>query len=137
LLVSAEYLLQQRHSPNSVAPLINDQKGTAATTDDQIVGYARALARNWNAYGPTSELNRGASSYTTNYDKRLNDIFSVRASGNYYLARRWDYNSNNSWPTVNINPAVATKVSDRGTGQAIGVVTDVGLFLEHLAKHLS
>ena len=107
LLVSAEYLLQQRHSPNSVAPLINDQKGTAATTDDQIVGYARALARNWNAYGPTSELNRGASSYTTTYDKRLNDIFSVRASGNYYLARRWDYNSNNSWPTVNINPAVA------------------------------
>jgi outer membrane receptor protein involved in Fe transport len=107
LLVSAEYLLQQRHSPNSVAPLINDQKGTAANTDDQIVGYARGLARNHNAFGPNSELNRGASSYTTNYDKRLNEIFSVRASGNYYLARRWDYNSNNSWPTVNINPAVA------------------------------
>ncbi len=37
---------------------------------------------------------------------------------------------------VDINPAVATKVSDRGTGQAIGVVTDVGLFLELLAKHV-
>ncbi|MDX1981985.1 MAG: TIGR00300 family protein [Bryobacteraceae bacterium] len=37
---------------------------------------------------------------------------------------------------VDINPAVATKVSDRGTGQAIGVVTDVGLFLELLARHL-
>lgn len=37
---------------------------------------------------------------------------------------------------VDINPAVATKVSDRGTGQAIGVVTDVGLFLDHLAKFL-
>lgn len=37
---------------------------------------------------------------------------------------------------VDINPAVATKVSDRGTGQAIGVVTDVGLFLEHLARSL-
>ena len=42
---------------------------------------------------------------------------------------------------VDINPAVATKVSDRGTGQAVGVVTDVGLFLGsagakrlHLAK---
>ncbi len=35
---------------------------------------------------------------------------------------------------VDINPAVATKVSDRGTGQAIGVVTDVGLFLDHLAR---
>jgi lysine-ketoglutarate reductase/saccharopine dehydrogenase-like protein (TIGR00300 family) len=37
---------------------------------------------------------------------------------------------------VDINPAVATKVSDRGTGQAVGVVTDVGLFLDHLARHL-
>jgi hypothetical protein len=37
---------------------------------------------------------------------------------------------------VDINPAVVTKVSDRGTGQAVGVVTDVGLFLENLAKTL-
>ncbi len=38
--------------------------------------------------------------------------------------------------SVDINPAVATKVSDRGTGQAVGVVTDVGLFLDLLAKTL-
>jgi len=38
---------------------------------------------------------------------------------------------------VDINPAVVTKVSDRGTGQAVGVVTDVGLFLESLAKILA
>jgi len=37
---------------------------------------------------------------------------------------------------VDINPAVATKVSDRGTGQAVGVVTDVGLFLHMLSKVL-
>jgi len=37
---------------------------------------------------------------------------------------------------VDINPAVATKVSDRGTGQAVGVVTDVGLFLDMLARDL-
>jgi lysine-ketoglutarate reductase/saccharopine dehydrogenase-like protein (TIGR00300 family) len=37
---------------------------------------------------------------------------------------------------VDINPAVATKVSDRGTGQAVGVVTDVGLFLDHLSRML-
>ena len=37
---------------------------------------------------------------------------------------------------VDINPAVATKVSDRGTGQAVGVVTDVGLFLDLLLKAL-
>ena len=37
---------------------------------------------------------------------------------------------------VDINPAVATKVSDRGTGQAVGVVADVGLFLDLLSKTL-
>ncbi len=37
---------------------------------------------------------------------------------------------------VDINPAVATKVSDRGTGQAVGVVTDVGLFLDLLMRTL-
>ena len=37
---------------------------------------------------------------------------------------------------VDINPAVATKVSDRGTGQAIGVVSDVGQFLGLLAAQL-
>ncbi len=37
---------------------------------------------------------------------------------------------------VDINPAVATKVSDRGTGQAVGVVADVGLFLNLLSKDL-
>ena len=37
---------------------------------------------------------------------------------------------------VDINPAVATKVSDRGTGQAVGIVSDVGMFLELLSKAL-
>jgi lysine-ketoglutarate reductase/saccharopine dehydrogenase-like protein (TIGR00300 family) len=37
---------------------------------------------------------------------------------------------------VDINPAVPTKVSDRGTGHAVGVVTDVGLFLSLLASKL-
>jgi lysine-ketoglutarate reductase/saccharopine dehydrogenase-like protein (TIGR00300 family) len=38
---------------------------------------------------------------------------------------------------VDINPAVATKVSDRGTGQAVGVVTDVGQFLDLLSRELN
>ena len=37
---------------------------------------------------------------------------------------------------VDINPAVVTKVSDRGTGQAVGVVSDVGMFLDLLLKAL-
>ena len=37
---------------------------------------------------------------------------------------------------VGINPAVVTKLSDRGSTQTIGVVTDVGLFLHQLAAAL-
>ena len=37
---------------------------------------------------------------------------------------------------VDINPAVVTKLSDRGSAQTIGVVTDVGLFLHRLAEAL-
>jgi lysine-ketoglutarate reductase/saccharopine dehydrogenase-like protein (TIGR00300 family) len=38
---------------------------------------------------------------------------------------------------VDINPATVTKLSDRGSSQARGIVTDVGLFLEQLAMELS
>jgi lysine-ketoglutarate reductase/saccharopine dehydrogenase-like protein (TIGR00300 family) len=37
---------------------------------------------------------------------------------------------------VDINPAVVTKLADRGSSQTIGVVTDVGLFLHQLAQKL-
>lgn len=37
---------------------------------------------------------------------------------------------------VDINPAVVTKLADRGSGQAIGIVTDVGLFLRSLSDAL-
>jgi lysine-ketoglutarate reductase/saccharopine dehydrogenase-like protein (TIGR00300 family) len=38
---------------------------------------------------------------------------------------------------VDINPAVVTKLADRGSTQTIGIVTDVGLFLHHLAEALA
>lgn len=37
---------------------------------------------------------------------------------------------------VDINPAVVTKLADRGSSQTIGIVTDVGLFLHQLAVRL-
>ncbi len=37
---------------------------------------------------------------------------------------------------VDINPAVVTKLSDRGSAQTVGVVTDVGTFLTLLSQHL-
>jgi lysine-ketoglutarate reductase/saccharopine dehydrogenase-like protein (TIGR00300 family) len=38
--------------------------------------------------------------------------------------------------SVDINPATVTKLADRGSSQAIGIVTDIGLFLEQLAREL-
>lgn len=38
---------------------------------------------------------------------------------------------------VDINPAVVTKLSDRGTFQAVGLVTDAELFLRELVEELS
>jgi hypothetical protein len=37
---------------------------------------------------------------------------------------------------VDINPAVVTKLSDRGTSQAVGLVSDVGTFLPLLVNEL-
>jgi arginine dihydrolase len=37
---------------------------------------------------------------------------------------------------IDINPSVVTKLSDRGTSQAVGIVSDVGLFLRALAAKL-
>jgi lysine-ketoglutarate reductase/saccharopine dehydrogenase-like protein (TIGR00300 family) len=38
--------------------------------------------------------------------------------------------------SVDINPATVTKLADRGSAQAVGIVTDIGLFLEQLAREL-
>ena len=37
---------------------------------------------------------------------------------------------------VDINPATVTKLADRGSAQALGIATDIGLFLEQLALEL-
>ncbi|MBI5693923.1 MAG: TonB-dependent receptor [Verrucomicrobia bacterium] len=127
LLVAAEYLLQMRHAPLNAAPLVTDQKGTASNLDDEAVGYAWGLA-NYNPFGPNSELNRGYSGMTANYDKRLNEVWSVRASGNYYLVRRWDYNQNTGWGGITINPSSATAAvqSARGANPQKGLIFEDG-----------
>ena len=38
---------------------------------------------------------------------------------------------------VDINPAVVTKLGDRGSSQTVGIVTDVGLFLHQLSTQLA
>ncbi len=37
---------------------------------------------------------------------------------------------------ADINPSVVTKLADRGSAQAVGIVMDVGLFLNLLARKL-
>lgn len=37
---------------------------------------------------------------------------------------------------VDINPAVVTKLADRGSSQALGIVSDVGFFLRALSARL-
>jgi len=37
---------------------------------------------------------------------------------------------------VDINPSTVTKLMDRGSAQAIGLVTDIGIFLPRLAEEI-
>jgi hypothetical protein len=37
---------------------------------------------------------------------------------------------------IDINPSTVTKLMDRGTAQAIGLVTDIGIFLPRLVEEI-
>ncbi|HEV8073556.1 MAG TPA: TonB-dependent receptor [Opitutaceae bacterium] len=106
LIVSAEYFLQIQHAPQASAPELFITR--AATPDNaattHAIGLDTALA-GINAYGPHSELNRGNISYTGEYDKSFNDVWSMRLGTNYYRSRRWDFNASNvPWGTVVLAP---------------------------------
>jgi len=81
----AEYFLQTQHAPQASAPAIFVTR--AATPDNtattHAIGYDTALA-GINAYGPNSELNPGAISYTAEFNKAFNDVWSIHVAGNYY-----------------------------------------------------
>ncbi len=137
LFLSGEFFAQLRHDPIPTAPLIIDQKGTAATTDDVAVGYALNLAR-YSAFGPKSELNRGNTSFAAVFEHTLSPVFSTRLSANGYGARRWDYNQVGGWGTININPAGANPAirSARGaTPTRTQIDEDGGGFQGDLLAH--
>jgi iron complex outermembrane recepter protein len=126
LFFSAEYFHQTRNAPPASAPLVVDQKGTSSNVDDEAIGYAKPLA-DYNAAGPNSELNRGNIAITGVYEKRLTDIFTTRIGANYYRARRWDYNNNTGWGTVNINTSNgAAPFSERGATPNKGLIFEDG-----------
>lgn len=138
LLVSAEYFIQYRNAPQSSAPIITDQKGTAATTDDEVIGYAKNLAR-YNAFGPNSELFRGSNTGYLSYDKKLGDVFSMRLGGQYFQADRWDYNQNTGFGAIVINSATPANnyISTRGATPNRGLILEEGggVQLDTVAKY--
>jgi iron complex outermembrane receptor protein len=138
LLLSAEYFLQIQHAPQASAPAIFVTvpavpiPGTnVSTATTHAIGYDTALA-GVNAYGPHSELNRGNISYTGEYDKAFNDVWSLRAAVNNYRSRRYDFNDGNSpWgsgitlnaagvpnPVTRLNPVKGLIQEDGGGFQA-------------------
>lgn len=136
LLLSAEYFLQIRHSPTATAPLVTDQKGTAATTDDTVVGYNTNLLK-YSPYGPMSELNRSNLGFNAVYEKQLSSIWSVRLAGNYYKARRWEYNQNTGWGAIAINKSTgAAPTTARGaTPNKAYIFEDGGGFQGDVLAH--
>ncbi len=127
LLASFEYFMQYRDAPMSAAPMITDQKGTASTADDQVIGYAKNLAK-YNAFGPNSELNRGSNTGFMTYDKSFSDIYSLRVGGQLFQARRWDYNQNTGFGAIVVNSTVPANnyTSTRGAVPNRGLIFEDG-----------
>ena len=139
LTLMIEDFHQDRGSPLAPAPVVIDQNGTTTTTDDKAIGYALKLGK-YNAYGPYSQLDRGNRSYTAIYEKNLDTIFSVRASGNIYSARREDFNQNQNWQAVNVNrPGGLAPIAARGTATSVPnwgrINEDGGAFQADLLAH--
>ena len=49
------------------------------------------------------------TSFTGTYEKEINSVLSARVSGNYFRARRWDYNQNVAAPNVNQRTLIMTR----------------------------
>ena len=108
LLLQAEYFSRVVHSPTSPAPYILNDQNTTVATDDKIVGIASELGT-LQQFGTKSELIRGMTSFTGTYEKEFNPVLSARVSGNYFRARRWDYNQNVAAPNVNQRTLIMTR----------------------------
>jgi iron complex outermembrane receptor protein len=111
LIVSAEYFLQVEHAPQASAPelLVTRTSTPDNTATAHAIGFDTALA-GINPYGPHSELNRGNISYSGEYDKSFNDVWSTRIGVNNYRSRRWDFNASNvPWGSIVLpaNPATS------------------------------
>jgi len=58
LMATAEFFINFRHAPQNTVPIVTDQKGTASTADDQVIGYAENLPK-YNSTARTANRTAG------------------------------------------------------------------------------
>jgi iron complex outermembrane receptor protein len=137
LQVSAEYFLQIQHAPQNIAPLLSVAR--VATPDNLATSTAVGLdtgLTSFNPFGPNSELNRGSDTFTAQYNKSFNDVWSMKTGAYNFRARRWDFNQNTGWAAV-VVPLNGGAVTDaRGTLPSRGeIMEDGGGFQQDLLAH--
>ncbi len=88
--------------------------------------------------GPIPEVIKNSAEAQTLYKEQVRDAEYVimLASTLHSIAVGNMLTSDVKIICVDINPAVVTKLSDRGTSQAVGIVSDVGTFLPLLVAEL-
>jgi lysine-ketoglutarate reductase/saccharopine dehydrogenase-like protein (TIGR00300 family) len=101
-------------------------------------GVPYVLAGSLRDDGPLPETINNMTKAQEEYAKMLKeaDIVLMLASMLHSIAAGNMLPSRVRTICVDINPSVVTKLADRGSAQAVGVVTDVGLFLHLLAGKL-
>lgn len=126
-LFSAEHFKQYRHSQLAAAPIITDQKGTSSNLDDEVIGYARNLARS-QAYGPNSENSRSNGTLRMSYDRQLSPVFTFRAGAQIFSAKLQNFNANTGFGAVTINStnAASNLTSTRGATPNRGIINEDG-----------
>ena len=102
-------------------------------------GVPYVLAGSLRDDGPLPETINDMTKAQEEYGKMLKDadIVLMLASMLHSIATGNMLSSRVRTICVDINPSVVTKLADRGSAQAVGVVTDVGLFLHLLAVNLA
>jgi iron complex outermembrane recepter protein len=113
LYVIASYMRNQSHTVMSSVPYYYNSQTKTYT------GIAMNLAK-LNENGPQSENSRDVSDVTATFDQRLNRVFSVRASANWFHRHKWSFNAGNGQQYDYLNNVIA-----RGT-PAMGLIGEDG-----------
>lgn len=107
LYVLASYMRNQAHSVMSNVPYYYNSQTKTYT------GIAFDLAK-LNQNGPQSETTRDVNDATATYDQRLNEIFSVRASANWYHRHKWLFNAGSGQQYDYLNNVLARGTPAKG-----------------------